>query len=373
MNYSPLRNGRCPAVATGETVTRGMMEDILYIQTISYDNLMAAAIDVSRGKWGRHEWLEYFTHLEERVLDLHNRLVWGIYRPSPTVDFYVYEPKKRAVARPVLDDRIVQHAIMNTCERFFARVTNPCSHACLKGRGVESAVHAWQRAMRSALGLYGKRFLVVSIDFKSYYETVDLVRVKALLTRHIPSPGVVSLISSLIDSYVELDEYGVFPHKGLAIGNVLNQHCANLNLFNLDCEISDGFGLGRRYVRYMDDLRMAVGTRGEAEELMAHVAHHAETVLHQSLSQKKCHIKPFKGHDHFLGFDVHPHRLCPEMEKVKKMERRLTSLEPRWLDGEITDMQMRSSVSTALDYLAKTGSWSPCVERIAKEVGAALP
>lgn len=350
-----------------------MEGDSLYMDTISYDNLMAAAMDVSKGKWGRYEWSEYFMHLEERVLDLHNRLVWGMYQPSPTVDFYIFEPKKRAVARPVLDDRIVQHAIMNTCERFFAKATNPCSHACLKGRGVESAVHAWQRAMRSALGLYGKRFLVVSIDFKSYYETVDLARVKALLTRHIPSPGVVSLISSLIDSYVELDECGVFPHKGLAIGNVLNQHCANLNLFNLDCEISDGFGLGRRYVRYMDDLRMAVGTKAEAERLMEHVAHHAEAVLHQRLSEKKCHIRPFKGHDHFLGFDVHPHRLCPEMEKVKKMERRLTALEPRWLDGEITDMQMRSSVSSALDYLAKTGSWSPEVERVARRVGARMP
>lgn len=340
-------------------------DDPEYASIVDLGNLHAALVAIAPGKWGKGEFQGWWFDREERLVDLHNRLVWDEYRPGCTVDFFIREPKLRGVARPLVEDRIVQSAVMRILLPRFMRVSSPCSFACMKDRGTLAAAMHWQKAMRSAIGRWGRDWYIVYGDFHHYYQTIDTSVLKRLNRMRITSSERTNrLLDMMMDSYVELAPSNpLFEHEGLPIGNEVNQHEANLYASILDFFVTDELGYGRMYTRYMDDFRLAVHTRDEAREVLTAIDEVVTTRMHQTLSPKKTGYRRFSGKDDFLGHVVCPHHLEAMPEKMRRHERRMDKKMRMHLEGVIPLQELADTVHGAVDYALRTGRHTRAVDR----------
>ena len=346
------------------------MEDELFKEIISFENLYEATMEVSRGKWRKAEWVKWYLDLEANLINLQNKLIWDLWEPHPTVDFFVLEPKKRPVARPHIEDRIIGHAIMRKCLPFFEKHSSPQSYACRTGKGSFNAVLEWQRIIRSAIGRWGFDWYVICIDFAHDYQSVDLENLKRLYRRIIPSEKTCILLDKKIDSYPNLQGGNfLFKHEGLALGNIENQHLANLKSGIVDFFVTDTLGLGRMYVRYMDDIRIAVHTKEEAQDVLARIDELVEGKLSQSIGGKKTYYKRFKGKDELCGYVVCPHHLEMQSEKIRRRLRGLRKVRQGWLSGYYDTKRYEATLCNVIDYLDKTNSTHEFVKYCIDELG----
>lgn len=311
-----------------------------------FDNIYEAFVEVSHKKQYKVAFQKYCLNIEEELITIQNELIWRTYRPSSTVSFFVREPKQRFITRPDLRDRIVHHALIRVVLPYFERHFNRASFACRKGRGQLSACMEWQRMIRSALGRYGTDFVVVSIDIKSYFASIDHVAIKYLLRRLFSDDLVLWLFDSIIDSVSD----------GLPIGFLPSQHEANLIGTVIDYFVTDLLGLPL-YIRYMDDMRIICKDRLEAKEILAAIDGLCTGKLILTLSPKKTVIKPWRGKDTFCGYIVSPHHFEPKRATVERSENRLKKKLYLYKTTDLVSLQqMRDTTTSFIAYLSHTAT-----------------
>ena len=102
----------------------------IWQDVISWDNLIYGWKQARRGKRYKPEVVRFSERWEERLLNIHNHLVWGSWEPRPMSSFPVYEPKHRIIEAPAFQDRIVHHAMHAYLEPAFERRFIRDSYAC---------------------------------------------------------------------------------------------------------------------------------------------------------------------------------------------------------------------------------------------------
>ena len=329
------------------------MQYSLFEEFVSLDNLIAAYQAVAEGKSENEEFIIYSLNLEENLINLQNRLIAGTWRPHNTVDFYIREPKLRHISRPVIEDRIVHHAILQIIEEYLDDYISQASYACRKGRGTHAAVDKLQMIYRSAIGRWGFDFCVIKGDFRKFFESINVDVLKDMLSRLIPDERLLSLIFLILDG---------FEGKGLPIGFLLSQGFSNLVGSIVDYYVTDILGVGKYYIRYADDFRIIVHTRREAMNVLYAVDDLVCRKMHQSLSEGKTKIVRYSGKDTFCGYVVCPHHLEAKKETVKRHERRIGKKMRLYEGGRITLQKVADSVHSAVDYLIKTDARSEKIE-----------
>lgn len=330
----------------------------LYEQIYDFDNLIEAYIDVQRGKGEKLEFNLFSMHAEEHLINLHNHLVWRTWKPGETVNFRIFEPKERNISRPILQDRILEHAVINIVKPTFYSYFSPCSHACIEGRGTLNAVFEMQKKYRSAIGRWGFDFYVIHGDFRKYFETIDHGVLRYMLLRLFKDEEAVDLMMAIAGSHAGNNE------KGIAIGSPLSQHEANLVASILDYYVTDQLGVGAKcYQRYMDDFRILVHTREEAERVLEAVYHVVETKMRQELSEKKTYIERYKGCDTFCGYIIHPHHLRLKTPSVKRHRRRIEKFLTLYQRGVMSKDRVLDSIGSYEACLSHAVNTEPRIEK----------
>ena len=121
------------------------MDYTLLGEIASFDNLYSAFEEVAKGKRTKPEFVLYALKAEENIINLQNKLINKLWHPHKTVDFFVREPKLRFISRPLIEDRIVHHAIMRVISPLFNKYWSPASFACIVGRGNLKACERLQK------------------------------------------------------------------------------------------------------------------------------------------------------------------------------------------------------------------------------------
>lgn len=324
-----------------------------FARAVSFDNLYDSFMEVSEGKWENREFIYYYMNLEENLIDLQNRIVYGLWRPHNTVEFYIREPKLRHISRPVIEDRIVHHAVFRIIEKSLEKYLSFAAYSCRKGRGTVSACDRLQKLYRSAIGNWGFNFYVIKGDFKKFFESINIEVLKIMLMRIIKDSMLLALIFLILDN---------FEGVGLAIGFLLSQGFSNLVGAILDYYVTDILGIGKYYIRYADDFRIIVPTRKKALEVLYGIDELICCKMHQSLSAKKTKIVKYSGKDTFCGYVICPHHFEAKTNAVKRHERRINHKTDLYNKGTITISQLADTVHSAVDYLIKTGARSEKIE-----------
>lgn len=285
----------------------------LYSQIVDFDNLWQAYLSARRGKRYRKEVSEFTMRLEENLLNIHNHLMWGTWKPGKARQFRIFEPKQRDIQAPPFADRIVHHALVRVVEPLFEKTFAYHSYACRKNKGAQRAVKALQHMLRMAERNNSKPY-VVKADIKSYFASINHDVLFMAISKVVSCSQTISLWKTIARAYGHEDG------TGLPVGALTSQLSANVMLNQVDHELTDNAGFCG-YVRYMDDSIMVAGSKREAQAKLQSMTESAAGKL-LTMNPKTCVFPSSSGVD-FCGYRTWSTHILPRKRNILKARHRL--------------------------------------------------
>lgn len=244
------------------------------------------------GRMWKPSVMDYYLHMNRYNYILNRQLASGTYHAKPRRRFHICDPKPRDIEAPHLVDGIVQSSVnanhLNERLRYVFLQEN-C--ACQKGKGTDYARNLFKEQLRRYFRRYGRDGVVLKIDIKSFFASIDGDALHSLNERYIEDGWVVSLV----------EQWGV-PQggKGLGLGAETNQTESCIALHPIDVFLKTVLGC-RYMVRYQDDIMLVLRSRDEAHRVKVRLAEElAEYKL--SLNVRKTQTYRLCDWYPFLGF-----------------------------------------------------------------------
>lgn len=225
-------------------------------------------------------WDEYGERLDERLLDLENRVHRGSYHPQPVRRVHIPkgDGKTRPLGIPTLEDKIVQQAARMLLEPIYEAEFIGCSYGFRPGRSAHDALDALAEA------IHRKVSWVLDADIEAFFDTIDHRHLQAFLEHRIGDTRMVRLLMKWAKAGVMEDGKRHETDAGTPQGGIISPLLANLYLhYVLDLWVLSWrrkHASGEMYVvRYADDFVMGfqkeqdvVAMRKALAERLAHFA-----------------------------------------------------------------------------------------------------
>lgn len=299
------------------------------------DNLLLAYTKARRGKQCKREVIDFGEHLDERLQLLRSQILAGRVDVGHYHYFRIYDPKERVICAASFSERVLHHALMNVCHEAFDRRLIDDTFATRRGKGVYAALDKAGRAV-SRYAYAGK------LDFRKYYDSIRHDVLKCGLRRVFKDARLLSIFSSIIDSYAVSDGCG------LPIGNLTSQYFANFYLSALDHRCKEEWG-ARAYVRYMDDILLADddadALRSRVRTMQAYAAEHLHLTFKPPLIAKCLNGIPF------LGYRLKPHRLLLSGRSKRRFRTKLRAYDRLLASGEWDELTYSLHLQPLLSFV----------------------
>lgn len=321
----------------------------LWPQILAWDNLVLAAKEASRHKRYFPEIMRFNANLEENLLAIRDRLASGQWTPGHFRQFEVFEPKRRSIHAPQFSDRVVHHALVQIIGPFFERRFIDQSFACRKGKGTHAASKYLSHMLLSASSRFPRVF-ALKADISKYFQNIDHEILLALIARTIGDPNVHELMRSLVT------KCSCAPGgKGLPLGALTSQLCANIYLDQLDHYAKETLRI-RHYARYMDDFIILHGDKGILWEILAHIRDFLDARLLLTLNRKTAVFPAGQGID-FVGYRHWLDHVIPRKRNVKRAREQFKKLMRLYSANAIDLEYVRPRVASFLGYMRHCDSY----------------
>ena len=289
-----------------------------------FSALVQAYLDCRRTKRNSASALAFEAQLEHNLLQLHDELTSGTYRPGRSICFVITHPKPREVWAARFRDRIVHHLLYNQiAPSFHARFTAD-SCACIPGRGTLYAARRLENQVRSQTANWSWPAYYLKCDLANFFVSIDKAVLLEQLRRRIAEPWWMSLAEVILmhDPRGDVELRGhrrelalVPPHKslfnapdghGLPIGNLSSQFFANVLLDDLDQYVKHQVR-APHYVRYVDDFILLHDSAQWLNQAKASIEGKL-AALHLAMNPRKTILQPVDRGIDFVGHVVKPWR-----------------------------------------------------------------
>jgi group II intron reverse transcriptase/maturase len=216
-------------------------------------------------------WQEYEEGLENRLIDLKDRIHRGAYRAQPSRRVYI--PKADGRERPLgiaaLEDKIVQQAVVTILNEIYEVDFQGFSYGFRPGRGPHQALDALN------VGIQRKQVnWILDADIRGFFDHMDHEWTMPFVQHRVADRRILRLIQKWLKAGVSEDGEWSETKVGTPQGAVVSPLLANVYLhyvFDLWIEawrkkVADGEVI---VVRYADDLVVGFQNRAEAERFLA--------------------------------------------------------------------------------------------------------
>lgn len=300
----------------------------MFEKIYDFSNLHRAYTLASRGKKHRREVLKFEQNLEENLIDIQNRLIWGMYKPGPYKTFEVYEPKKRQIACLPFYDRVVQHAVNNIIEPVFEKVFIFDSYACRKGKGTHAGALRAQRFIKDA-GRQETNVYILKCDIEKYFNTINRDILYDLLKRKLKCRRTLELLKIILDSSED-----ICLHCGIPLGNLTSQLFANIYLNHLDMLLKHEYRV-KMYIRYMDDFIIVHNNKKYLNGLLSEIKEFLEIELRLNLNSKTKIFKTTRTGEplNFLGYRIWSDHMKLRRGFIVKTEKEIKKINKRMINN----------------------------------------
>ena len=235
-----------------------------------FQDLVQAYYDCRRSKRNSASALTFEMNLERNLIQLHDDLLSGTYRPGRSICFVVTRPKAREVWAADFRDRIVHHLLYNHIGPAIERTFIADSCACITGRGTLYAATRLESKIRSATQNWSRPAFYLKLDLANFFVAIDKQVLRQQLVRRIDEPWWLALAEQILmhdprENYEVRSPANLFnrvpqhkrltaqpAHLGLPIGNLSSQFFANVYLDALD-QFCKHQLKAKHYIRYVDD------------------------------------------------------------------------------------------------------------------------
>ncbi|MBQ8125452.1 MAG: group II intron reverse transcriptase domain-containing protein [Kiritimatiellae bacterium] len=266
----------------------------LWEKIVSEGNLREAWRSFRRHHSTKPPVRRYEQNLDDHLSETRRLLLEGIWQPGEYNQFVVFEPKPRVISCCPVKDRVVHHAFCNVCSPLMERRFIEQSYACRKGKGSH-------QALRRVRTLARRHAYFLKIDIRHYFESIDHDILLGILRGMFREREVIRLLETIVRKPIP----NIAPTgRGLPIGNLTSQWFANLYLDGLDHYAVEALGLGRRYLRYMDDMLVFVDSKEEAWRLYGDLRAWLDNNRKLELKEAATLVSPVSEGVPYLGFRV---------------------------------------------------------------------
>ena len=108
----------------------------LFEKIISYENLIKAGCNASKGKRFRNNVMDFNREFIPNICSIRNQLIQDTYKPGKYRTFTIYDNKKRYISAAPYRDRVVHHALCNIIMPIFEKTFIGNTFANRKGKGL---------------------------------------------------------------------------------------------------------------------------------------------------------------------------------------------------------------------------------------------
>jgi len=213
-------------------------------------------------------WEEYGERLDERLLDLEDRVHRGSYHPQPVrrVRIPKGDGKTRPIGIPALEDKIVQQAVRMVLEPIYEAEFVGFSYGFRPKRSAHDALDALAEAIRRKVNW------VLDADIRSFFDTIDHGRLQRLLEHRIGDRRMIRLLMKWVNAGVMEEGELRVAQAGTPQGGIISPLLANIYLhYALDLWVLSWRktrARGEMYVvRYADDFVMGFQKEEDARAL----------------------------------------------------------------------------------------------------------
>lgn len=289
-----------------------------------FSDLVQAYYDCRRSKRNSDSALAFEMDLERNLIQLHDDLVTGTYRPGRSICFVVTRPKAREVWAAAFRDRVVHHLLYNHIGPRIERSFIADSCACIKGRGTLYAAKRLESKIRSASENWSKPVFFLKLDLANFFVAIDKQVLRRQLAARITEPWWLALAEQILmhdprEDYEVRSPAHLFnrvpqhkrltaqpAHLGLPIGNLSSQFFANVYLDALD-QFAKHKLKAKHYIRYVDDFVFLHESPQQLNQWLAKVEAFLPG-LGAKLNPTKTILQPVDRGVDFVGHVIKPWR-----------------------------------------------------------------
>ncbi|WP_421147609.1 RNA-directed DNA polymerase [Pseudomonas sp. NFX5] len=296
----------------------------LSVAPFQFEDLVQAYYDCRRNKRNSASARLFEKDMEINLLELHDDLIAGTYRPGRSICFVVTRPKAREVWAAAFRDRVVHHLMYNhVAPRFYASfIADSC--ACIPGRGTLYAATRLESKIRSASENWSKPLFYLKCDLANFFVAIDKAVLRKQLEAKITEPWWLALATQILmhdprEDYETRSPAHLFnrvpqhkrlvaqpAHFGLPIGNLSSQFFANVYLDALD-QFAKHTLRAKHYIRYVDDFVFLHESPQQLNQWLAEVEAFLPR-LGAKLNPTKTILQPVDRGVDFVGHVIKPWR-----------------------------------------------------------------
>lgn len=296
----------------------------LSVAPFQFEDLVQAYYDCRRNKRNSASARLFEKDMEINLLELHDDLIAGTYRPGRSICFVVTRPKAREVWAAAFRDRVVHHLLYNhVAPRFYASfIADSC--ACIPGRGTLYAAKRLESKIRGASQNWSKPIFYLKCDLANFFVAIDKAVLRKQLAARITEPWWLALATQILmhdprEDYETRSPAHLFnrvpqhkrlvaqpAHLGLPIGNLSSQFFANVYLDALD-QFAKHTLRAKHYIRYVDDFVFLHESPQQLNQWLAEVEAFLPG-LGAKLNPTKTILQPADRGVDFVGHVIKPWR-----------------------------------------------------------------
>jgi group II intron reverse transcriptase/maturase len=213
-------------------------------------------------------WEEYGERLDDRLLDLQDRIHRGSYHPQPVRRVHIPkgDGRTRPLGIPTLEDKIVQQAVRMVLEPIYESMFLGFSYGFRRGRSQHDALNAL------AVALDRKVNWVLDADIRSFFDSIEHGWMQKFIEHKIADRRMVRLLVKLLHAGVMEDDELREVTEGTPQGGNVSPLLANIYLhYALDLWVQQWrkrHAHGEVYiVRYADDFVMGFQREQDAHAM----------------------------------------------------------------------------------------------------------
>src|SRR3954467_4620447 len=172
-------------------------------------------------------WRDYEADLERNLMDLHDRVQRGAYRPLPSRRQYIPKPdgRQRPLAVAALEDKLVQRATAAVLNQIYEEDFLGFSYGFRPGRGQHDALDALHVGIEQR-----KVSFILDADIAGFFDTVDQTWLLRFVEHRIGDPRIIRLIRKWLTAGVLEDGIVQVSDRGTGQGSVISPLLANIYL-----------------------------------------------------------------------------------------------------------------------------------------------
>lgn len=271
---------------------------------VKVDNLYSAWRRFRNGKRERKDVIVFERYLELELTRLSEDLITGRYQHSGYHNFFVTDPKYRAIHKATVRDRIVHDALYNVLYPFFDRRFFFDSYSCRLNKGTQAAItRIWEFILQESKNLNQEVFIFHG-DVDSFFASVDHGILLRLISRRVKDKDYIKLCRTIISSF------DLGNRKGIPLGNLTSQVFANIYLHELDYYVKQVRGV-RAYVRYNDDFYIVSADKDFLKNISRDLQEFLQSTLGLVVPDNKAVVRSLSSGVDILGVVAFPYGLVP--------------------------------------------------------------